>query len=146
MPWTPGTNVYVAHYTSSTDIPMVVRGFQQTFGGGGGEIIVWKISSGGQLLANTYLGGNGGEGVQGIVVDIAGNVYLSIPGTTSTDFPVTSNAYQSTNRGGGDAAWAKRLIWRLFARGARRRCRVGQALARPEPAPLRDLPGRKWIE
>lgn len=113
-----GKNIYVAHYTSSTDIPMVGNGFQQTFRGGGSEVIVWKISSGGQLLANTYLGGKGGEGVQGIAVGTAGNVYLSIPGTTSTDFPVTSNAYQSTNRGGTDAAWIKRLIWRLLGRSA----------------------------
>ncbi len=119
-----GEKVYVAHYTSSHDIAMVGNGVQRTFGGGGGEIIVWNIGSRGKLLANTYLGGSGGEGVQGIEVDAAGNVYLSIPGTTSTDFPMTSDAWQSVSRGGSEAAWAKlspdlsRLIYSTYLGGS----------------------------
>jgi hypothetical protein len=50
-------NVYVAGPTSSTDHPTTPGSFQLTYGGGGNDTFVWKLSSdGSRLLACTYLG------------------------------------------------------------------------------------------
>jgi len=54
------------------------------------------------LVYSTYLGGSGslqyGDNGSGIAVDSTGNAYVA--GTAySTDFPVTSGAYQTVNRG-----------------------------------------------
>jgi hypothetical protein len=55
---------------------------------------------------STFLGGSGGDGANGMALDSAGNIYL-IGGTNSTDFPVTSGAFQSTLAGNTDAFVAK---------------------------------------
>ena len=51
--------------------------------------------NGQELVWSTYIGGNAKDEPGEIVVDDAGNVYIS--GTTnSTDFPTTPNAYDRT--------------------------------------------------
>jgi len=95
-------NVYIAAYTTSRDFPTTPGAFRRTYGGGTYDAFISKISAdGSQLLASTYIGGNDGEGTEGISVDAQGNVYIS--GTTSsTDFPVTADAFQRKNRGKQD--------------------------------------------
>jgi Bacterial Ig-like domain (group 3)/Beta-propeller repeat len=55
------------------------------------------------LVYSTYLGGSGKQSMGdygfGIAVDSSGNAYVTGI-TTSTDFPVTSGAFQTTNVGG----------------------------------------------
>jgi Big-like domain-containing protein/beta-propeller repeat-containing protein/all-beta uncharacterized protein/S-layer family protein len=48
------------------------------------------------LSYSTYIGGNNGAGAYTVAVDQAGNAYIA-GNTTSTNFPVTSNAYRTTN-------------------------------------------------
>ena len=48
------------------------------------------------LVYSTYLGGNSLDVADAIVVDAAGNAYVS-GSTSSTDFPVTNGAFQTTN-------------------------------------------------
>ena len=48
------------------------------------------------MVYSTYLGGSGMSG-HGIAVDSAGNAYVT-GYTTSTDFPVTPGAFQTTQR------------------------------------------------
>jgi len=63
------------------------------------DIMVAKLnSSGTELLYATFLGGSGSEYSYGIAVDVTGNVYVTGT-TTSTDFPVTSNAFQKIHSG-----------------------------------------------
>lgn len=102
----PRGEIIAAHWTKSNDIPILPGGFRTTHAGGAADAIIWKFSPTGELLANTYLGGNGDENIQGTVVDPQGNVYLSIDACASTDFPVTSTAFQVRNGGGPDAAFA----------------------------------------
>ena len=102
----PRGEVIAAHWTKSTDIPILPGGFQSSHRGGTTDCIIWNFSPDGTLLANTYLGGNGDENIQGTVVDEQGNVYLSVDASTSTDFPTTPTAFQQTNGGAADGAFA----------------------------------------
>jgi hypothetical protein len=53
-------------------------------------------AAGSALVYSTYLGGSGADRAFGIAVDGSGDAYIS-GSANSTDFPVTSNAYQTTN-------------------------------------------------
>lgn len=56
---------------------------------------IQKVSPDGkQLLAATYLGGNSEDSIASVATDAAGNIYV-IGSTGSTDFPVTSDAFQT---------------------------------------------------
>ena len=54
------------------------------------------------LVYSTYLGGSGDEVGRGIAVDGAGSAYVT-GNTSSTDFPTTAGAAQTTFAGGTDA-------------------------------------------
>ncbi len=95
-------NAYVALQTSSTDYPVTRGIFQRTHGGANTDCAVSKLSPTGALLASTYLGGSGTENADGVYVDSEGNVFVT-GDTQSTNFPVTANALQTQNRGGGEA-------------------------------------------
>jgi hypothetical protein len=97
-------SAYVTGYTESSDFPTTLGAYQTTLSGGS-DIFVTKFSpSGTSLVYSTYLGGSGyeynsaGASVsvyQGIAVDASGDAYV-IGDTTSSDFPTTANAFQST--------------------------------------------------
>lgn len=120
-------NAFACHWTHSADIPIVGNGFQKTHASPGGtdtDCILWKVSPAGVLLANTYLGGNGGENVQGVGFDAAGNVCVSVDSVFSTNFPVSSDALQATNGGGADGALSilspdlSRLVYSTYIGGS----------------------------
>jgi hypothetical protein len=98
-------NAYVTGGTNSTDFPVTPGAFQTVCHGF--DAFVAKLNaSGSALVYSTYLGGSGGDGGSGIAVDSAGNVYVT-GGTSSTDFPVTPGAFQTTYGGNGDAFVSK---------------------------------------
>lgn len=96
--------------------PFSPGAFQTTFGGGypgasqGGQslttyaadIAIMKFNSTGtNRIYATYLGGSGNEHPHSMIVD--NNNELIVAGRTrSNDFPITPNAYQTTNHGGWD--------------------------------------------
>ncbi len=96
-------NAYVTGNTSSLDdietlnvnegFP-TVRAFQGGFGGGGRDVFVAKIDPNlvgmASLVNSTYLGGLFEESVSGIVVDTAGNPYIT--GESWGGFPGENNA------------------------------------------------------
>jgi hypothetical protein len=94
-------NTYVATQTGSSDFPITRGAVQQRFGGGGTDIAVVKFSPTGTRLAATYLGGSGSENADGIYVDPQGNILVTGE-TQSANFPVTADACQSQNHGGGE--------------------------------------------
>lgn len=66
----------------------------------GGNGFVTKLNATGTALVySTYLGGSGGDGANGIAVDSFGNAYVT-GGASSTDFPTTPGAFQTTNNAG----------------------------------------------
>ncbi|MEN6425146.1 MAG: SBBP repeat-containing protein [Phycisphaerales bacterium] len=68
-------DVYVAGYTNS---PGWTRGgFDTEYNGGAYDVFVAKLSSSGEHLWSTYLGGDGHEESCDIAVDASGNVYVT---------------------------------------------------------------------
>jgi hypothetical protein len=82
---------YVAGDTYSPDFPVTAGAFQTVDRGG----FVAKFSADGSSLiySTYYLGGNGGDGANGIAVDGSGQAYVT-GWTDSTNFPVTAEAFQ----------------------------------------------------
>src|SRR5712691_10605044 len=98
---------YVTGRTTSTNFP-VVGGFQSALGDPSGDAFITKINAAGNaFLYSTYLGGNGTDQGQGIAADPlhAGVGYVT-GDTSSTNLP-TTNGFQLTPGGNGDAFVAK---------------------------------------
>jgi hypothetical protein len=91
-------NIFVAGGTASANFPVVspiqgaIAGTQDAF--------VTKINSGRSIGFSTFLGGSGGSPQQAsaIALDSAGNPYITGV-TTSTNFPITSGAFQTVLNG-----------------------------------------------
>ncbi len=121
-------NLLIFGTTGSSNFPVTANAYDPTFNGGtditydyvltfnlGVDMYVAKLnSSGTQLLSSTFLGGtrndginffaplshNYADGARGeINIDKNNNVYI-VSTTSSDDFPVTSNAFQTTFAGG----------------------------------------------
>jgi hypothetical protein len=96
--------VYVTGETDSTNFPMKTA--CQKTNGGTHDIFITKLSpSGKSLVYSTYLGGRYNEDGEGIAVDSDGAAYVT-GSTLSPNFPV-KNAFQNSNRGGGDGFMTK---------------------------------------
>jgi len=95
-------HAYVVGRTSSNDYDITLGAFQTTYGGGG-DVFVTKINpTGTGLVYSTYLGGSGTDDGRGIAIDASGHAYVT--GTTnSSNYPVTTGAFQATNAGNSDA-------------------------------------------
>lgn len=94
-------NAYVTGLTASTNFPVVAAA--QAGSGGSRDAFVTKLDPAGRaLLYSTYWGGGFDDEGWDIAVDAAGNAYIA-GRSTSTNFPVTANALQSTNAGFFDA-------------------------------------------
>ena len=103
-------NAYVTGDTQATDFPTTPGAFQTGQGGSSfsSDAFVAKLdSTGSALVYSTYLGGSGNDVSNGIVVDTAGNAYVT-GSTVSLNFPTTPGAFQLA-RGccGSDAFVAK---------------------------------------
>jgi len=95
----PSGAVYVTGDTASTDFPIVKPGaFQSTYGGATDAFVTRLAGSGQTLLYSTYVGGSGADVGYAVTIDSVGNAYIT--GTTSsTNYPVTGDAFQSTSQG-----------------------------------------------
>jgi hypothetical protein len=98
--------VYIAGGTFSNNFP--ISAAIQPVNAGGQDGFVTKIQTTGtpQLLFSTYVGGSGGsmaapEQANAIAVDGSGNSYITGV-VSSSDFPVSAGALQSTLSGGRD--------------------------------------------
>jgi protocatechuate 3,4-dioxygenase beta subunit len=106
-------NAYITGTTYSTNFPVTSGAFQtRSFGQARTDAFVTKLNSvGNAAIYSTYLGGtsavqdpdqnfvgptHGNEEARGIVVDSAGNVFLTGTTTSTVDFPVTPGAYRTT--------------------------------------------------
>jgi hypothetical protein len=96
-------NAYIAGSTGSTDFPVTPGAFQTTENGATSNAFVTKLNpTGTALVYSTYLGGNAQDTAYGIAVDSSGNAYVA-GSTSSTDFPATPGAFQTSSRGTSNA-------------------------------------------
>lgn len=95
-------NAYLTGSTESFDFPTVAGAFQATFAGDGDAFVTKLNSTGSGLLYSTYLGGSNSDSGSAIALDASGNVYVTGQ-TGSSDFPITTGAFQTTLVAGGDA-------------------------------------------
>ena len=99
-------NVYVAGMTNSLDFP-VTSGAYNTSYSGNTDTFISKLNNGlTSLLASTFLGGHDVDSGYSLALDTSGNVYVTGV-TTSSDFPVTSGAYDTSYNGATDAFVSK---------------------------------------
>jgi len=96
-------NIFVAGSTeSSTDFPTTSSAFNQTFGGGTADLFVSKFNTDlTTLLASTLIGGSGEDVLPHISIDGSDNA-LVVASTTSSNFPTTTGAYDTSFNGVDD--------------------------------------------
>jgi hypothetical protein len=85
--------------TGSTNFPVTAGAYQTTCPSCSlyPSVFITKIAPAGtSLLYSTYLGGSGDNRAFGVTLDSSNNAYV-VGWTTSTNFPVTANAFQQTN-------------------------------------------------
>ena len=103
-------SAYVVGFTRSADFPLA-GSLQANCGGcpGFANAFVAELApNGGALLHSTYLGGSGDDHGTGIAIDSDGNIYVT-GFTYSTDFPITSGAYQTSLTSGKSAAFVSKI-------------------------------------
>jgi Beta-propeller repeat len=94
-------NAYVTGETASANFPTTTGAYQTSFGGNY-DAFVTKVNAGGTAVVySTYLGGSSDDEAYGIAVDGSGNAYVAGE-TSSSNFPTTSGAYQTSNGGNYD--------------------------------------------
>lgn len=93
----PSGKIYVTGTTGSPDFPTSPGSFMaSTFTTN--TAFVTALNPDGSRLYSTYLGGSGTDFGNGIAVDTGGEAFVT-GSTSSTDFPVTSGAFQQTFSG-----------------------------------------------
>ncbi|MDB4534353.1 SBBP repeat-containing protein [Vicingaceae bacterium] len=89
-------NVYVTGQTNSSNFPVTLGAFDQTYKGTDGYISKLN-ASGSALIYSTYLGGTTTDNCQSIVVDNFGNAYVT--GDAGFNFPTTIGAFDVSHNG-----------------------------------------------
>ncbi len=97
-------NVYVAGFTQSNPFPTTSGAFQTTYAGNS-DVFVSKLNANGTALVySTYLGGGAVDQALAIAVDSSGSTYITGQTFQSTTmYPATAGAFQTTYMGFGDA-------------------------------------------
>lgn len=104
-------NLYLIGTTYSSDFPTKPGSYNLNFNGGSTDAFVVKINtSGNSLIYSTYFGGSDYDFGSGIDINTqTGEIFLA-GATWSSNFPLSSNAYQKVNASagyGGDVYVAK---------------------------------------
>jgi hypothetical protein len=95
----PNQNIYVTGRTTSTNLPQA--GTFQAGNAGKDDAFVCKLNSAGARVYWTYIGGAESDSGRSIAVDGAGAAYVG-GDTGSSNFPVTTGAFQTTFAGSLD--------------------------------------------
>jgi hypothetical protein len=102
--------VSVTGFTYSVNFPVTAGAYDTEHNSPGGlynDVFVTRLDrAGSALLYSTFVGGSRGEGSYGLALAADGSVYIT-GDTQSSDFPVTSEAYDTTYNGNSDVFVAK---------------------------------------
>ena len=117
-------NIFVAGSTISTDFPVMNTGayFQGTHAGGIYDAFILKFDNSGNRLWATYYGGSSADECNAVTIDNVGNIFIC-GATQSTNFPITTGAFQTTLSGSNDAFVVKfdatgTQIWSTYYGGS----------------------------
>lgn len=99
-------NVYVSTVTASADFP-IVNGYDSTFNGITDAVVVKLVPDLSDIHWSSFVGGTSFDASHSILFDSDYNVLVA-GGTSSSDFPVTDGAYQTTFGGIVDG-WIARI-------------------------------------
>jgi len=94
----PLGEVIIAGQTVSNDFPTVAA-LQSALKGSSDAFVAKINASGSALVYSTYLGGSSSDQANGVATDSSGNAFVG-GATSSTDFPLSANAFSSTANGG----------------------------------------------
>jgi hypothetical protein len=93
-------NVYFSSVTASLDFPVVGSGTAHQ--GGGLDAVLVKLNPDlTDITFSMFIGGTGADAAHSVKLDDELNIYVA-GGTTSSDFPVTANAFQQVLAGDVD--------------------------------------------
>jgi hypothetical protein len=101
---------WIVKSIGSPRLPVTDDALDRTYNGGDSDIYLMKLNAqANDIVYRTYLGGSGSDsGTVTGTIDIADDGTLLITGeTTSPDFPVTDDAFDSTYTGPGRSFWTK---------------------------------------
>jgi hypothetical protein len=100
-----GGNAYIAGGSGSTDFPTTPGAFDTT--SDGSDAFVTKLNASGTApVYSTVIGGTASDSATGIVLDTAGDAWLS-GSSSSANFPVSADAADGSFNGGADAIIAE---------------------------------------
>ncbi len=94
-------NAYVTGFTNSSDFPTTSGAYQTTYSGAMDSFVTKLNPAGSDLVYSTYLGGTNDDLIHNISLNTVGNAYVAGE-TYSTNFPITSNAYDTSFNGAND--------------------------------------------
>jgi uncharacterized protein (TIGR03437 family) len=106
-------NAYVTGGTDSNNYPTTEGAFQTSYRLGVEtqryDVFVTKLNAAGSQLAySTFVGGGGNDFATSIAVDGAGNAYVTGTTTSSSNFPLTQGAADTSYGGhGGNLQWTR---------------------------------------
>lgn len=103
-------NPCVVGRTGSSNFPVTAGAFQTSYGGGTYDAFAVKLNSNGSsLIYSTFIGGSGTDvGWFRNAIDSVGRVYLT-GYTSSSNFPTTPGAYQTSYSGGSNCIFVTKL-------------------------------------
>ena len=90
-------NIAISGLTTSDNLPASAGAY-----GGGGDTLVLQADPQGTLSDLVYFGGTGYDEGRGVAFSATGGIWIT-GFTTSTDFPITAQAFQLSPGGEGDA-------------------------------------------
>ena len=102
-------NAYIAGGTHSSDFPTTAASFDSSYNGSTDTFVVKLDAAGSALVYGTFLGASAGDVFGGITIDDVGNAYLT-GWTASSDFPVTSEAFDTVYNGGAIDVYVVKII------------------------------------
>ena len=102
-------NSYITGYTFSSDFPITAGAYDVSFNGNK-DVFITRLNHSGNIIEySTFLGGNNTETARGIAVGENNTVYIT-GYTVSSDFPVTSGAFDETHNGRSDVFVTKLVL------------------------------------
>lgn len=92
---------FVCGSVSASDFPVVAGSYDTSFGGTFADAFVAKLAQNGTLVWATFLGGSSVDSAQSLALATDGRVHVG-GRTQSSDFPVSTGAFDTTSNGGID--------------------------------------------